>query len=118
MYSELLLSIANLLLPEVLVSYFELINHLVKGEDLHFYFTENNSIPENFKGTKVHSKGFFSEATVQDFPIRGKSFYLHIARRRWLNQTSGKVVTRDWGLAAKGTRMTSEFASFLKEIHR
>jgi hypothetical protein len=42
MYSEPLLSIANLLLPEVLVSYFELINHLVKGEDLHFYFTENN----------------------------------------------------------------------------
>ena len=118
MSSEPLLSIANLLLPEVLVSYFELINHQVKGEDLHFYFTENNNIPEDFKGTKVHSKGFFPEATVQDFPIRGKNVYLHITRRRWLNQTTGKVVTRDWGLVAKGTRMTSEFATFLKEIRR
>jgi hypothetical protein len=44
MSSEPLLSKANLLLPEVLVSYFELTKHEIKGEDLHFYFTENNSL--------------------------------------------------------------------------
>ncbi len=116
MSSTPLLSIVKLLLPEVLVSYFELINHQVKCED--FYFTENNSNPDNFKGIKVHSKGFFTEATVQDFPIRGKNVYLHITRRRWFNQTTGKVVAIDWDLVVKGTRMTSEFAAFLKEIYR
>ena len=30
---------------------------------------------------------------------------------------SKKIVTRDWDLVAKGTRMTKEFASFLKQIH-
>ena len=113
-----LLSIAKFLLPEVLIAYFHLTKHDVKEEEIHFYFTELNEVPKEFKDIKLHSKGFFPEATIQDFPIRGKNVYLHITRRRWLNQTTGKVVTRDWGLVAKGTRMTSEFAAFLKEIRR
>lgn len=56
--------------------------------------------------------------TVQDFPIRGHQVFLHIKRRSWMSETSGKVVYRDWDLVAKGTRLTSEFASFLKEISR
>ena len=111
-----LLSIAKLLLPEVLVTHFELVKHEVKLEEIHFYFTEINNIPEEFKAVKLHSKGFFPEATVQDFPIRGKNVYLHITRRRWFNQATEKVVTRDWNLVAKGTRRTSNFATFLKEI--
>ncbi len=75
---------------------------------------ENNSILENFKDTKVHSKSFFPEATIQDFPIRGKNVYLQITRRRWFSHTTGKIVTRDWSLVAKGTRMTNEFAAFFK----
>lgn len=118
MSSDSLLPIAKLLLPEVLVSHFELTKHEVKGEEIHFYFTELNNTPEEFKRDKLHSKGFFPEATVQDFPIRGKNVYLHIIRRRWLSETTRKVVTRDWDLVAKGTRITSEFATFLKEIHK
>ncbi len=74
MSSEGLLSIANLLLPEVLVKYFDMTKHYIKGEEIHFYFTELNEVPDEFKDVKLHSKGFFPEATVQDFPIRGKSF--------------------------------------------
>jgi hypothetical protein len=116
MPSDSLLSIAKLLLPEVLVSYFDLTKHEVKEQEIHFYFTELNDIPKKFIGVKLHSKGFFPEATVQDFPIRGKNVFLHIIRRRWLHEDSGKVVTRDWQLVAKGTRITSEFATFLKEL--
>ena len=116
MSSDSLLAIANLLLPEILVRYFDLTKHEVKGEALHFYFTELNTIPEEFNGTKLHSKGFFPEATVQDFPIRGKNVYLHIKRRRWLDKATNEVVQRDWNLVAQGTRMTTEFAAFLKDI--
>lgn len=117
MSSDGLISIANLLLPEVLIKYFNMTNHEIKGAEMHFYFTELNEIPERFKEVKLHSKGFFPEVTVQDFPIRGKNVFLHITRRRWLNQDTGKVVTRDWQLTAKGTRITSDFAAFLKEIY-
>jgi hypothetical protein len=118
MSSDSLLPIAQLLLPEILVSHFELTKHQLKGEELHFYFTEPNDTPIEFKSDKLHSKGFFPEATVQDFPIRGKNVFLHIIRRRWLNEATGKVVTRDRDLVAKGTRITSEFATFLKEINK
>lgn len=82
MSSDALFAAANLLLPEVLVSHFDLTKHEIKGEEIHFYFTEVNNIPEEFAKVKLHSKGFFPEATVQDFPIRGKNVYLHITRRR------------------------------------
>jgi hypothetical protein len=110
------IDIAKLLLPEVLVDYFKLTKHEIKQGELHFYFTELNSKPEDFKALKLSSKGFFPEATVQDFPIRGKNVYLHIIRRRWVDESSKKVITRDWQLVAKGTRITREFAAFLKHI--
>ena len=116
MSSDSLIAIANLLLPEILVTYFDLTRHEIKGEELHFYFTEQNKVPEVPSGSKLLSKGFFPEATVQDFPIRGKNVFLHITRRRWLDEGTGKTVSRDWGLVAKGTRITSDFATFLKEI--
>jgi len=118
MPSDSLLAIANLLLPEVLVTYFNLTKHEIKGEELHFYFTELNKVPDGYSRAKLYSKGFFPEATVQDFPIRGKNVFLHITRRRWLDEDTGKAVSRDWRLVAKGTRITSDFATFLKEIHQ
>ncbi|MCL7765554.1 DDE transposase, partial [Polaribacter sp. Z014] len=88
----------------------------VKQGELHFHFTELNTIPDEFIGLKLSSKGFFPEATIQDFPIRGKNVFLHVIRRRWIDDNSKKLVIRDWQLVAKGTRITSEFAAFLKQI--
>jgi hypothetical protein len=117
MSSDALFAAAHLLLPEVLVEYFDMTKYEIKGEEIHFYFTESITVPEEFKEDNLHSKGFFPEATVQDFPIRGKNVFLHITRRRWLNKSTQKVITRDWQLVAKGTRITSDFAAFLKEIN-
>ena len=112
------LEIAKFLLPEVLIEYFELTNHKINGEALHFHFKEKNEQPKEYASLKLSSKGFFPEATIQDFPIRGKQVYLHITRRRWLNEASSQTVSRNWDLVAQGTRMTNEFATFLKEISR
>lgn len=113
-----ILSTIKLFLPEVLVEYFELTNYTQTEEELHFYFTEKNIVPDNYKETKLISKGFYPESSIQDFPIRGKQVYLHVIRRRWTHEQSSKIVSRDWELVAKGTRITSEFAAFLKEISR
>src|SRR5690606_18428046 len=113
-----LLAIANLLLPEVLVTYFDLTKHEIKGQELHFYITELNKAPDGYSGAKLHSKSFSPEATVQDIPIRGRNVFLRITRRRWLDEDTRKAVSTDRQLVAKGTRITSEFATFLKEIHQ
>jgi hypothetical protein len=55
---------ANLLLPEVLISHFDLNRHQVKGEDIRFYFTELFHIPKEFAKAKLHSKGSYPQATI------------------------------------------------------
>ncbi len=109
----------KLLLPEYLVSYFDIIKAHEQPEDiLHIEFEEKNIIPEEFKDREYQSKGFLPSIIVEDFPLRGKSVKLHIKRRRWIDKKSGEILKRDWSLIAKGTRMTQEFATFLKEINR
>lgn len=112
----------KLVLPEGLFEYFELTSYIkekeAKGDTLHLYMREISTTPVEYGSDKLISKGFFEEVTIQDFPIRGQRVFLHIKRRRWLNETSGKVVFRNWDVIAQGTRITKEFAAFLKELSR
>jgi len=106
------------MLPDFLVDYFEVVSASESEEILHLYFEEKKQIPKEFNKIPLVSKGFLDEITVQDFPLRGKLVYLHIKRRRWTNKETNEIMKRDWELVAKGTRMTQEFAAFLKEINR
>ncbi len=108
--------LANLVLPTGILDYFSISKIDQTPEVYSIYLEENNQIPIEYSHDKLVSKGFYEEVNIQDFPIRGNKVYLHIRRRRWINQTTGDIVSRDWDLVAKGTRMTEEFASFLKEL--
>jgi hypothetical protein len=61
-------------------------------------------------------KGFFDEIEVRDFPLKGKPCFLNLKRRKLLNETTGKIVFRDWKMVAKGTKMTQEFAFFFESV--
>ena len=110
--------ILKLLLPEFLVEFFAIMRAEQKDGILHIYFEEKNVIPDELKERNLNSKGFVPEITVEDFPLRGKSVKLHIKRRRWLDVDTKETVQRDWNLVASGTRMTQDFAEFLKKICR
>ena len=112
------IDLLKFMLPDFLVDYFEIVSSTNTEEIVHLYFEENAKPPKEFDALELVSKGFLDEITIQDFPLRGKFVYLHIKRRRWTNKTTGEIIKRDWKLVAKGTRMTHEFASFLKEINR
>ena len=75
-------------------------------------------IPQEFPSQILQSKVFLLVNMMDDFPLRGKSVKLHIKRRRWTDKNSGQILQRDWNLVAKGTRMTQDFAEFLKKISR
>jgi hypothetical protein len=115
---ESLHRLLDFVLPHGVKYYFELKSHKSDEETLHLYLEEQNIIPAEYTDQKLESKGFYNEVTLQDFPLRGRNVYLHIKRRRWLNHTTGTVVYRDWSLVAQGTRITKDFAAFLKEIGR
>ena len=108
--------LARYLLPDGILEYFDISNHNSIKDKIHFYLEEKNLVPKEYEHEIAHSKGFSPEITIEDFPLRGKSVLLHIKRRRWTLIDTGKIVKRDWDLIAKGTRITSEFADFLKGI--
>ncbi len=104
------------LLPEGTLEYFELTRVVKDKEGLVLFLEEKNLPPEEYKGRKLHSKGFFPEVRVQDFPIRKHRVELCIKRRRWEVMESGEIVSRNWDLIIQGARLTKEFALFLKGI--
>lgn len=108
----------EILLPEGILEYFE-VSDVRKGQTGYtIYLLERNIKPHEFKDRQLVSHGFMEEVTLNDFPIRGKACFLVIKRRRWLDEQTKETVTRDWKLVAKGTRLTQEFATFLKGIYR
>jgi len=107
----------SLLLPASLMALFELDRFEQKDEAIHFYLSEKNIPPARFQGQQLLSKGFFDEATLRDFPLRGKPCFLHLKRRKWLHAETGKIVFNEWHEVAEGTRLTVEFAAFLKGYH-
>ncbi|UKJ05848.1 transposase family protein [Solitalea lacus] len=111
-------SLIQLILPSGILDYFIISKVAHSEKAIHIHLKEKNEVPDEFRHERLISKGFFDEIQVQDFPIRGKAVYLLIKRRRWINESTGNTVFRNWEHVAKGTRMTKEFAAFLKVIAR
>jgi hypothetical protein len=116
--SQSLEALVRLILPEGILDYFEVTNIHQEPKEIWIYLEETNTIPVEYTNDKLVSKGFLPESSIQDFPVRGKAVYLFVKRRRWHNTTTGQIVTRNWDLVCEGTRMTTEFASFLKALSR
>lgn len=112
------LDLLKLVLPEMIIEHFDLVQSLKEEEKLKLYFEEKNTLPQEIEGRDLVSKGFHKEVIIQDFPLRGRLVFLHVKRRRWTDKETGEIVQRDWNIVSKGTRMTMEFASFLKEINQ
>lgn len=108
----------KLFLPEPLIEHFGIVKFEEENKILHIYFEEKSASPKEFSSIILHSKGFVPEIMADDFPLRGKTVKLHIKRRRWTDTKTGNIIQRDWNLIAKGTRMTQDFAEFLKKISR
>ena len=103
-------------LPKDILTYFDLIDFKKEGNQLRVYLTEKIDTPIEHQNEHIQANGFLNEINVKDFPIRDLFVVLHIKRRRWLLVDNNKKVTRNWDLIATGTRLTSEFSAFLKEL--
>nr|WP_084299530.1 transposase [Dyadobacter tibetensis] len=110
-------ALARVILPEGILEYFELTNIVESIPGLNIYLEEKNIAPVEFKDERLESKGFLPEIYIQDFPIRNQKVTLCIKRRRWEVKNTGEIITRDWKVVQQGTRMTKEFADFLKGMY-
>ena len=111
-------NLIKLFFPPGLLDYFKVISCADGEEELLFTLEELNLAPEGYQLSDLESKGFYEGGRVTDFPLRGKRCIYRIRRRKWLVKSDNSVITRDWNIAASGTKLTNEFASFLKELNR
>lgn len=102
------------LLPEGLLDFFSVLEVEECKTQIEISLEEKN----NMNNPLLESKGFYESVLVNDFPVRGKKLLLNLRRRRWINKDTGEYVSRDLGLVAQGTRITAEFAAFLKGFDR
>lgn len=107
----------RLLFPEGTLDYFDISDVRESSTEIVIYLEEKNEVPGEYSNVKVESKGSYDPVVVQDFPIRGKKLFLNIRRRRRIVKDEGRYVSRNRELVAEGSRMTHEFASFLKELY-
>ncbi|MCM1109756.1 MAG: hypothetical protein NC336_00960 [Clostridium sp.] len=80
---------------------------------IHFHLEEINIPSEGYHGAVPN--GFYEASIVGDFPIRDKAVMLHIKRRRWKDPEGKSIPSRTYQLTADGTRLSCEFADFLKD---
>lgn len=116
MQSDLHTDLVRLILPEEVFECFEILKVETGAKQVDIYLDEKLLKPGGYELVKLTSKGFHKTSVIQDFPLRGKAVYLHVRRRRWFSESTGKTVEREWGAVAEGTRLTKGFAAFLKGL--
>ncbi|GJM64733.1 ISAon1 family transposase N-terminal region protein [Persicobacter diffluens] len=111
-------SVFSIFLPEGILEFFDIVNLSEEGGIIIIHLDEKAIIPKEYEGLDLQDRGFYAARKLQDFPIRGRKVQLSIRRRRWSEKGSDKKVSRNWDMIAKGSRLTAEFAAFLKELGR
>ncbi len=108
------IELAECLLPEEMVEYFDVVKVEKTKETLDVTLEERNNGVEGYGIEQLRPNGFYEESVVRDYPVRGRKMSFHIKRRRWIDTETGRSVSRRWNLVAEGTRFSKEFAALLK----
>jgi len=112
-YQELL----KLVAPAELTDNFDLKDITEKKDSILLLFEEKaERIPEKLQGKEVIMDGFVNALELQTFPLKDKTVYFVIRRRRWKEKgTLDKSYSNTYDLHDKGMKTTKEFGAFLKE---
>lgn len=120
-------SLLEMILPEGILRDFEITGFeqgnsgkYIYDKTLTIYLEEKKVIPSEYKTHTYKASGFMEPRLIEDYPIRNMTVTLSVKRRRWDVLVDEKIikVTRDLSVLAQGTRMSDEYAAFLKEISR
>jgi transposase len=79
-----------LFLPEGLLDYFDITEASDMGSYYMLCLLEKNIVPEEYADLPLVSKGFHEPVTITDFPVRDRTVYLRVTRRRWKDKVTGK----------------------------
>ena len=100
--------------PEVITDNFEFTDYVEQADCLEYWLDEREYMSrEDYKKGTVRPYGFTDYKTIQDFPIRGRSVYLHVRRRKWIDRSTGEIFTCDFdGLTESGSKLSPSLLLF------
>lgn len=107
------------MLPEGLEAYFD-----VEGfekDELRFriILVEKNVVPtdlaKEYRGKRVVNT-VLNDILLEDFPIRGRKGEILFRRRSWKFEGVDRMLVRKIALTFPGTKISNEFAAFLKNL--
>ena len=109
--------LVSLMFPAGFLDYFVVTR--VRKIDIGYqvYLEEKKDVPSLYPPREYVCHGFHDEQVIHDFLLRGKVFDLVIKRRPWRHVETGKIISRDWDLVARGSSLSREFSVFLKGTH-
>lgn len=105
------------ILPDVLIDNFDIDRFEKSDTRFDIWLDEKKEqLREDKYNNSIISYGFGDYRTIQDYPIRGRSTYLHVRKRKWLDKSTGEIFSYEWDVSEfDGTRLNAEFVAFLKE---
>lgn len=106
-------SLLRLVFPEEVFAWFDPVECVRDEKFFRVTFEEKNVPPAHAADKKAISKGF-TDITITDFPIRGRTTFLTFRRRYWQVEGENEYLKRDIKLSFPGTQLEKEFADFLK----
>jgi len=116
---ELIQSLLGFVTPKEIIDNFELVSINEKSDTIVLEFEElSDLVPEKLKGKRYKNNGFWNKIDLHTFPQKGKSCLLHIKRRKWEDQESGKSYGNHYELHPEGMKATKDFGAFIKKNHR
>ena len=103
-------------LPKGLKGVFEVVKVERQSTSFHVWLDEiRQKSDEDRHNKQIVGKGYSDYSTIQDMPIRGLSTFLHMRKCKWLDKDTGEIFSYDIDYYdEEGTRLSSEFVSFLK----
>ena len=109
------LDLLKVILPDNILNNFDIKDILIESDKIKINLDEKNIPPNEYSIEDLKSVGFSNLSTVCDFPIRDKALFLKIRRRKWFLKTKKIYIRNNFDLIFKGTKLSKEFGSFLKD---
>jgi len=107
-------SVKGILLPKEIADKFDISYIKEHKEYITIELKEKDELIPQVKDKELVLDGYLNPIELQTFPLKGKSVYVRIYRKRWKEKGGGESYSNQYEFNPEGVKATKEFASFLK----
>ena len=108
--------LASFILPNGILDWFDVVKANEEPVKKKECICKSIYLDEKDNRTNEHlflkPNGFIEPTVLKDFPVRNRNLFLHVRRRRYLDDNGKNIILNLYPTTAEGTRYSEEFAAF------